>query len=74
MAKVNSDPLQCLTLGFVHAERPSENKWYLPKVSNTSSSVMPTYLCPGCFDIPTSASDSKFLRNTEALGAVRKPN
>src|SRR6266702_4140686 len=35
IAKVNSDPLQCLALGFVCAECPSENEWYLIKVSNT---------------------------------------
>ena len=33
---------------------------------------MLTYLCPGCFDVPESAIGSKFLRDTEALGAIRE--
>ena len=74
IAKVDSDPLQCLALGLVHTECPSEYEWYLTKVSNTSSSIMLTYLCPICFDIPSSAIDSKFFPNTKALGAVRKPD
>jgi hypothetical protein len=35
---------------------------------------MLTYLFPGCFDIPESVVDSKFLRDTDALGAVREPD
>jgi len=74
IAKVDSDPLQCLALGLVHTECPSEYEWYLTKVSNTSNSIMLTYLSPGCFDPPESIVDSKFLRDTEALGTVRKPD
>lgn len=36
IAKVDSDPVQCLTLGLVHTEGPCEDEWYLTKVSNTN--------------------------------------
>jgi len=59
IAKVDSDTVQCLTLGLMHAECPSEDE---------------RYLCPGRFDIPESAVDSEFLQDTEALGAVCEPD